>query len=210
MALTTIGDPHITPFNGPKFDFTGSNGEFYNFIDSQNFRMNMRMRGRELTVVSEAGILLFGVEKYHIIANEDETGYIEVRHNDQLLKHGYSMKTNVGKQTETEVTVTAKKFTVTTKEFEVTLQWCNNGVHVYNKVPHLDNSSKCFIEFENNVHGIAGQTVNPEFQKIEGEESDYLVSGPFSNDFKYRIDAEASIVLPTTEAISAYESEITC
>lgn len=179
---TVVGDPHIFPFNGPKFDFTGIDGKYYNFICHDQLQANIRIKGDQFTVMSEF-CLTTGDDTVRVICHDDEHDYIEVIVNNKLMKYGSSQAFE-----HFNIEVQPHLVIIVTEQFRFHAQKCSKSPHLYDKLPHLDMTVKCLMEYDGKVHGILGQSVNPEFQAIEGEEDDYLVSGPFINDSKFVID----------------------
>lgn len=178
--MAIIGDPHIFPFNGPQFDFMGENGQWYNFLDHKCMVINGRIKGYNFTVLDEVAIAIVN-DKIRVVTDSSTDGFyvllngVYIGHKSRLEFHNFWIETSP-----TEVVVS-------TQEFRCIMVRCTDPNHVKNGILHIDMRIRPRTTIVGPIHGVVGQSADPNFKKLEGEEPDYKVSDPFARDYKYRI-----------------------
>jgi len=183
------GDPHLTGFDGEKYDVMGTPNDFYNMISDKNFQYNTQFKdwGNGTTVINKAGITI-GKDQLEFDADANAptlNGTAIALNKKTTLADGKSTALWDG-----------SVFKVDSPEYEVTL-----GIDTDAKGKFLRSTASLVGDpFADGVkpHGLIGQTAdgiagqknsgvdrgNQGGTVIDGIVSDYEVKGLFDTAFK--------------------------
>jgi len=202
------GDPHFVGFGGEKYNILGENMKWFNLISAADFQMNALFQSacegkKDITAMSSLTINMHGTKLLLNVsgASIDESP-IAVRPRPHPYLAGE--KGIYG----TIVHPWENYFEVSTGEFSLIIerQLIN---HAEQKPGWLYYGEKCLDAYFNirvrdqnislPLHGLLGQTAHHSHSQmvddkdkegkgeIEGSYKDYIVSGPFANDFKFNM-----------------------
>ena len=208
-TATTTGDPHVVGFNGEEYDFMGDDNVVYNMISTGTTQVNVRMSEiiPERTYMSEIGIK---VPNYKFRIWLDEKSEIQCELNEKPINRNSQQETvyflSGLKNKDGSDNMGVAVFNLEDKW--VTIDTGNCKFYIYKETEMYDNTVSCphlnistivqeigILSDGVKPHGFMGVTANHNTTRdcigangegiIEGEYTDYEVSGIFADDFKF-------------------------
>jgi hypothetical protein len=194
-SFAALGDPHFTGFDGSFFEYQGECNKYYNIISSKNFQLNSLFTNWPTTpgatAMREVGVKVKTDSGFtEIRFDESGKSYVNGENLSEFKSGDFYFGIKQKESNEVYINYLENKaegiglfingFIICFKGLEIFISYETDNVNA----PYYNIVGKHNNEME--LHGVVGQTANPNLNRNENFQ-DFEVSSLFGSNFKYNL-----------------------